>query len=145
MSKCCLKKCTNHFTCERYDHFGCYIPLYESSLVINGTRVVFQDSSTTCLYEVTTPFTQDELICLNAIDNKGLTPLQTAQMYVRELKFQREYKDNIEELNKKAMKDAAEITRLECLIDVLTQQNAELKLALSKPKELASYDNLDEH
>jgi hypothetical protein len=62
----------------------CNIPLQGGYLVINPTSVAFLNGTHNLyLYEVTYPFTREELMCLNDIDS------QEPDAYVRALKKQK--------------------------------------------------------
>jgi hypothetical protein len=90
---CCgIDACTAHESCTGFSHgncscdlsLPCNIILNSGVLVIYSNKVSFLNGTHNLyLYEVTYPFTREELMCLNDIDS------QEPDAYVRALKKQK--------------------------------------------------------
>jgi hypothetical protein len=89
---CCgIDACESHSECTGFSRScscdltrPCNIPLQGGYLVINPTSVAFLNGTHNLyLYEVTYPFTREELMCLNDIDS------QEPDAYVSALKKQK--------------------------------------------------------
>jgi hypothetical protein len=88
MTCCGIDACTAHTNCTCFNEGNCSqpcnIPLDSGVLVIESNKVTFlHGTDTFYLYEVTYPFTREDLACLNDIDS------QEPDAYVRALKKQK--------------------------------------------------------
>jgi len=70
MASCCsIRECATHSNCDDLTR-PCTIVLDNGFLQINSNSVTFETGATSSyLYEVTYPFTQDDLACLNDVDS----------------------------------------------------------------------------
>jgi hypothetical protein len=92
---CCgIIACTAHKSCTCFNEGNCSqpcnIPLDSGVLVIDSNKVTFLNGTDHLyLYEVTYPFTREDLLCLNDIDS------QEPDAYVRALKKQKRTQHSI--------------------------------------------------
>lgn len=88
---CGIRACTAHVSCADFSQgkcsclvsHPCNIPLVSGVLVIDSNKVSFLNGTDNLLYEVTYPFTREDLMSLNGIDS------QDPDAYVRALKQQK--------------------------------------------------------
>jgi len=76
---CSIRNCVTH--ADRFDSVPCLIQLKMVDVVIEPTKaMLIADKRILCCYEVSSPFTEDQLSVLNGIDSTD------PSVYIRELK-----------------------------------------------------------
>ena len=76
---CSIRDCVTH--ADRFDSVPCLIQLKMVDIMIEPTRaMIIANKRILCCYEVSTPFTEDQLSVLNGIDSTD------PSVYIRELK-----------------------------------------------------------
>jgi len=119
---CGIDACTAHKTCFNEGNCSpCNIQLVGGILVIDSNKVTFLNGTDHLyLYEVTYPFTREDLMCLNDIDS------QEPDAYVRALKKQKR-SQHLSRMEKHA----------DTRITYMENCEQELREELTKLKELA--------